>query len=352
MTSRLRRKPPITAWSIRSTKTSGGLRRRLPLGRLPAVCLAAALAVSWSASSLTTVAQAEDNGVVNAAYVSGPADSTYVRTVAYTSGEEAKPKLNWMPVRPTKDQVGPNQVLKVAQRQPTRAPAEPIPPGEPVSPFSDPFGDSMDLSQVAPPAGLPGDQMLERQSSPPPLQESLPDLLDAQSSEQSQPIQVPSLEEALAAGPGVEAGECPTPQDLKRIESITSDIQPTDGRFPRECGIDTVSFQTRAWAPTTFNWKASGLCHKPLYFEDPQLERYGHSWGPYLQPVMSGAHFFLNVPILPYKMGLYPPGECMYSLGYYRPGNCAPYMIDPFPISVRAALAEAGVWVGLGAAIP
>jgi hypothetical protein len=321
-------------------------------GWLPVVSLAAALAVSWFASPSTTTAVAEDNGVVNAAYVSGPADDTYVRTVAYSSGEEPQRKLNWMPVRPTKDQVGANQVLKVAQRRPTPAAAEPIPLGEPVSPFNDPFGDVMDLSQASPPAGLPGDQLLERRNSPPPLRESLPDLLDAESSERSQPIQVPTLEEALAAGPGVEVGECPTPQDLKRIEKITSDIKPTDGRFPRECGIDTVSFQPRTWPPTTFNWKASGLCHKPLYFEDVHLERYGHSWGPYLQPIFSGAHFFLNVPTLPYKMGLYPPGECMYSLGYYRPGNCAPYMLDPLPISVRAGLAQAGTWVGLAAAIP
>jgi hypothetical protein len=40
-------------------------------------------------------------------------------------------------------------------------------------------------------------------------------------------------------------------------------------------------------------------------------------------------------------MGLRPPNECVYTLGYYRPGNCAPYMFEPFPLSVRAAAAEA-----------
>ena len=77
-----------------------------------------------------------------------------------------------------------------------------------------------------------------------------------------------------------------------------------------------------------------------------QLERYGHSWGPYLQPVISQGHFFLTVPILPYLMGVDPPCECIYTLGYYRPGSCAPYMLDPLPISARAGLLEAGVWVG------
>ena len=76
-------------------------------------------------------------------------------------------------------------------------------------------------------------------------------------------------------------------------------------------------------------WKASALCHKPLYFEDEALERYGHSWGPCLDPLVSGAHFFCKLPVLPYCMGVHPPNECMYALGHYRPGNCAPYMMRP-----------------------
>ena len=72
-------------------------------------------------------------------------------------------------------------------------------------------------------------------------------------------------------------------------------------------------------------WKASNLCHKPLYFEEVNLERYGHTAGPVLQPLVSSAHFFGNIIVLPYKMGVHGPTECQYSLGYYRPGNCAPW---------------------------
>jgi hypothetical protein len=87
------------------------------------------------------------------------------------------------------------------------------------------------------------------------------------------------------------------------------------------------------------------LCHKPLYFEDVQLERYGHMAGPWVQPFASCANFFLTIPILPYKMGLETPNECVYALGYYRPGSCAPYLLDPLPVSVRAALFETSAWV-------
>ena len=74
--------------------------------------------------------------------------------------------------------------------------------------------------------------------------------------------------------------------------------------------------------------------------------------GPWVQPFASATNFFLTVPILPYKMGLEVPDECMYSLGYYRPGDCAPYLFDPIPLSVRGTLFEAGAWVGGVAAFP
>ncbi|MCS7304270.1 MAG: hypothetical protein NZ602_04080 [Thermoguttaceae bacterium] len=103
---------------------------------------------------------------------------------------------------------------------------------------------------------------------------------------------------------------------------------------------------TKAWPKTTMSWKASALCHKPLYFEQAHLERYGHSTGPLTQPIISAGHFYLMIPTLPYQLALWPPYECIYPLGHYRPGSCAPYYLDPIPISIRAALAEAGAWVG------
>jgi hypothetical protein len=116
--------------------------------------------------------------------------------------------------------------------------------------------------------------------------------------------------------------------------------------YPFECGLGEDRFQPRSWSEITYLWKASGLCHKPLYFEQVQLERYGHSWGPLLDPIVSGAHFFGTVPVLPYKMGIESPNECIYTLGYYRPGSCAPYMIDGIPFTWRAAAYEAAAVTG------
>ncbi len=123
------------------------------------------------------------------------------------------------------------------------------------------------------------------------------------------------------------------------IEGVEGTDYPCDCRIGRD--LDAPQFAGRNFSPTLFTWKAASTCHKPLYFEDVQLERYGHSWNPVLQPFISGAHFFVSVPLLPYKMGLKTPNECVYTLGYYRPGSCAPYMFEPIPLSLRGAVYEA-----------
>ena len=120
-------------------------------------------------------------------------------------------------------------------------------------------------------------------------------------------------------------------------------------KLPAECAIAghrEIDVYSRGWMPSVVAWHASALCHKPLYFEQVQHERYGHSAGPIRQPFVDGAHFFGSAILLPYKMALDPPWECEYVLGYYRPGSCAPYHIPPFPFSPRAAMAQAGFVVG------
>lgn len=122
--------------------------------------------------------------------------------------------------------------------------------------------------------------------------------------------------------------------------------------IPERCGTGYDPLRGRNFVPATVQWTASGLCHKPLYFEQVQLERYGHETGPVLQPLISTAHFFGNIAVLPYKMGIHPPNECQYALGYFRPGNCAPYMVQPIPWSLRGAAVQAAVVTGGAALIP
>ena len=145
---------------------------------------------------------------------------------------------------------------------------------------------------------------------------------------------------------------CPDPKKMGSIIDVPYKLVPSPGAFPEGCPLPDEEFQRKPPTPITFTWKASNLCHKPLYFEDVQLERYGHYCNPLFQPFVSRARFWLTVPCLPYLMGVNPPNECIYDRGYYRPGNCAPSMLEPIPISLRGGLLEAGAIVGLAAALP
>lgn len=122
--------------------------------------------------------------------------------------------------------------------------------------------------------------------------------------------------------------------------------------LPQECLLDHPEFKPRHWTPSKITWKASNLVHKPLYFEDVNLERYGHTPGPFLEPIVSSAHFFVNIAVMPYKMGVHLPNECQYALGYYRPGNCAPWITPPVPLSLRGALFQVGAVTGTALLVP
>jgi hypothetical protein len=108
----------------------------------------------------------------------------------------------------------------------------------------------------------------------------------------------------------------------------------------------------RTFAQSIYAWDATCLCHRPLYFEETNLERYGYGCCETLQPLASAAHFFGTIPVLPYCMAVDCPNECIYTLGQYRPGSCVPKRYIWPPLSPRAILAEGGVWTGMVFLIP
>ena len=111
---------------------------------------------------------------------------------------------------------------------------------------------------------------------------------------------------------------------------------------------DWVPLAPRNWDPQRKYWAAAATCHLPLYFQDPVLERYGHSVeqfiGPagryltyplddpsqsiqrnqILQPFFSAGLFAFQIAAWPYNLVMDPPWEAQYDLGYYRPGDPIP----------------------------
>ncbi len=79
------------------------------------------------------------------------------------------------------------------------------------------------------------------------------------------------------------------------------------------------------WMQQSYAWVAPTFPHKPLYFEQTNLERYGRGPKRCVQPLYSGAHFFGSILLMPYKVITQHPEERVYPLGNNRPGDRVPY---------------------------
>jgi len=148
--------------------------------------------------------------------------------------------------------------------------------------------------------------------------------------------------------------------DEKPIAALSTNILPSRGelppnfaaaRFERAGSELHVVGTSRHWIELVYDWEATAFCHGPLYFEEPNAERVGHTAG-LAQPVVSGAHFFARIPALPYMMTAELPFECIYTLGHDRPGSYARLRYIRLPVSVSGAAVQAGVVIGLVYLIP
>jgi hypothetical protein len=155
---------------------------------------------------------------------------------------------------------------------------------------------------------------------------------------------------------------------LKPIDDLTINIQQPSGMLPKNywgehpqpaplcdtCGTN------RGWPFDAYHWLPTCLCYQPLYFEEPNLERYGYGCGcrscccsTCIQSACSAAHFFGTVPALPYMMAANCPCECNYALGDYRPGDCVPWRYQCCaPCSPAGALGEGAAAYGLILMLP
>lgn len=78
------------------------------------------------------------------------------------------------------------------------------------------------------------------------------------------------------------------------------------------------------WSPNGYCWQSPAFCHSPLYFEQPNLERYGNKHGDVITPALSASYFFGEVVTFPARVMWQPPWSKSCTLGNKRPGDCAP----------------------------
>ena len=193
------------------------------------------------------------------------------------------------------------------------------------------------------------------------VQEPLLTLVQQSPSASASDLPVPATEpetsaEQIADLEEIEAIEL----DLKPIHAISASTKPMAGelpknyaaaRFAREGEIAHRMGYSRTQMETTMNWEAPAVCHRPLYFEDINLERHGYKF-PLVQPAISAAHFFGRVPLLPYMMVNEGHRNCQYTLGHYRPGDYAPYSLYVPRLRLDASAAEVAFAAGVIFAFP
>ena len=110
--------------------------------------------------------------------------------------------------------------------------------------------------------------------------------------------------------------------------------------------LDQGDYIARQSSPAVLQWAPTNLYHYPLYFEDPALERYGHTYHPVVQPFASAGRFATQLVGIPYQMTLHPVHSREYALGYYRPGECAPKKHYQIPFNEEAAIMQAAAIAG------
>ena len=145
----------------------------------------------------------------------------------------------------------------------------------------------------------------------------------------------PSLVAFADEQPG--SDECKT-FEVVPLQMLTVDTRPVDQPGPVELTddrpTDCASYKYRD-SPTVFLggqggacgvdlwpvWPAAQFCHRPLYFEDVCVERYGCT--RCCQPAASACHFFGSALLLPIQLCLEPPTTCVAT---------PPYCFGPRPI--------------------
>lgn len=191
------------------------------------------------------------------------------------------------------------------------------------------------------------------------------------------PSEVPTLAEPLVPSP---ASTVATPEtaltrsilgvtlDASAAPALVDQLVELEGPFAiKDVAVDRfgawdapareATLTPPRFAGTLKSFAAPAVFSRPLYFEQPNLERYGHhvafcDHDHLTQSALSAAHFFATVPVLPYKMGANRPDDCNYVLGTYRPGSCNPHELVKPELSVGGSVVEGAAVAGLIFLIP
>jgi hypothetical protein len=134
------------------------------------------------------------------------------------------------------------------------------------------------------------------------------------------------------------------------FERIAQEMKAQSGSvraiFPESSVVTKASYQPRAFPEMVELVEPAYVCHRRLYFEQPNFERTGYNFG-ILQPAVNLGTFYYDVAMLPYHFwtDLRDRSEC--NVGKCLPGDPAPFLIPRERLSVTGAVGQAGTIFGL-----
>jgi hypothetical protein len=118
-----------------------------------------------------------------------------------------------------------------------------------------------------------------------------------------------------------------------------------DITFPDYPATPRAQASTRSWDPLRETVEPPFVCHRRLYFQQLNFERYGYDLG-LLSPFLSAGAFCFDVFTLPYHVGMDPFCRFECNTGYCLPGDHVPLLLYPPQWSLTGALGEAAA-IGL-----
>ena len=229
-----------------------------------------------------------------------------------------------------------------------------------------PFDDDLDLilpepddnplaeaEEPAPPMRIPVPVPAPELPEPPIQVAEVPEpgQADAPTAQPAAPVAEATSEPAVVARP------LPKMRPIREIQPFANYKPQTGSKLegvtpPTPIELVSQGSLERHQAATAVYWHASNVTHNPLYFEDPGLERSGHTFSDAVQPFVSVGRLGAQIVALPYSIALDPVWKDESPLGHYRPGECAPKRHLALPINREAVATAAAAYTGIIYLIP
>lgn len=84
-------------------------------------------------------------------------------------------------------------------------------------------------------------------------------------------------------------------------------VRKTDAKYSKQVSMDLRKIASqpdprylRYWPGNNATWASPAFCYKTLYFEQPNLERYGIGYSCPTNAIVSGGKFFADAALLPF----------------------------------------------------